>query len=140
MRTDNDQIVLVVCLVALLALVLTFLNLWFLFGIVTWLLMALILAIGFGRAARQKPILHILLGLSLVYSLLLTGMSWTDSPVGNISLLFGVPVATAFLVYGIWPLGLVAAVLYFLVFHRSVLPDQKLEKFFADFCDRRQGS
>jgi hypothetical protein len=42
-------------------------------------------------------------------------------------------VPTALLIYGIWPLGIVTGVLYFLVFRKSILSDSKLEKFLRDF-------
>lgn len=138
MREGNDRIVLIIFFVGIFALPLSFLNSWFLFGLATWLLMVLSLAVGFGRASSRKPIFYTLAGLFLVYSLLLAVIAWTDRPESDLDLLFGLPIGTAFLVYGIWPLGVAPGVLYFLVFHRSVLPEEKLQKFLADFGHRRQ--
>jgi len=133
MRGENQAVVGVLGLVGLAAIALAFLNQWLLFGILTWLMMALAMAIGFGPEYRRAPILAAIIGIFLVYSALLLLLAGLDNPGGEPRLILGFPAATAVLVFGIWPIGVMAGLLYGLVFHRSILPEEKLRAFIRKF-------
>ena len=90
-------------------------------------------AIGFGPQYRRAPILAAIIGIFLAYSALLLLLARLDNPSGEPRLILGFPAATAVLVFGIWPIGAVAGLLYGLVFHRSVLPEGKLRAFLRKF-------
>ena len=125
----RDRIVTAMALVALAALVRLPYHDWLSFGFATCGLLVLGLALGFGRL-RPRLIL-----LFAAYVLLLAGMArLADSP----RLFLGLPVAASLLLYGIWPLPLLAALLYGLVFRSSVLPDDKLEQFLAAYGRRER--
>ncbi len=110
------------------ALVLARLNLWFGFGLAACALLVLSLALGFGGLRPALVVVFVL------YVVLLSGMAW----LGHTSrLVLGLPAATALLVYGIWPMPLLAALYYALQFRSSILPDEKLERFLAEHGRRR---
>jgi hypothetical protein len=124
----SDRTVAAIFAVALAALVLFPLHAWLGFGIAACALLVLGLVLGF---ARLHPALLLVFA---AYVALLAGMVWlADSS----RLILGLPAATALLVYGIWPMPLLAALLYGLLFRSSVLPDDKLEKFLAEHGRRR---
>ena len=133
MKSESKAVVGVFGLVGLAAIALAFLNQWLLFGILTWLMMALAMAIGFGPEYRRGPILAAIIGIFLVYSALLLLLAQLDRPGEELRLILGFPAATAVLVFGIWPVGVMAGLLYGLVFHRSVLPEEKLRAFIRKF-------
>ncbi len=120
-------------LVGVAAIALAFLNHWLLFGILTWLMMALAMAIGFGPEYRRRPILATIIGIFLAYSALLLLLALLDKPGEELRLILGFPAATAVLVFGIWPIGMVAGLLYGLVFAQSILPEEKLQAFLRRF-------
>ena len=132
MRGEIKALVGFLALVGLAAIVLAFLNHWLLFGILTWLMMALAMAIGFGPKYRRGPLLASIVGIFLAYSALLLLLARLDST-EELRLILGFPAATAILVFGIWPIGAVAGLLYGLVFERSVLPEEKLREFIRKF-------
>jgi len=89
--------------------------------------------LAYGRDARRPAIV---IGLGIFFALylaLMIGINRTFDPAGGLDLLGGLPLPTALLIYGIWPLGIVTGVLYFLVFRKSILSKPKLEKFLRDF-------
>jgi len=135
---SNDRLLLLFALVAVAGLLLSLANQWLAFGICCWLIMILTLAVGYGRQSRHRAIRATLLGLFLVYSLLLAGIAWVDHPEGGLRLLFGLPLGSALLVYGIWPLGVVSGILYALVFDQAVLPEPKLRAFQSEFGRKDQ--
>jgi len=120
-------------LVGVVAIALAFLNHWLLFGILTWLMMALAMAIGFGPEYRRRAILATIIGIFLAYSALLLLLALLDKPGEELRLILGFPAATAVLVFGIWPIGMVAGLLYGLVFGQSILPEGKLQAFLRRF-------
>jgi len=113
---------------ALAAIVLGALNLWLGFGIVACALLVGGLLLGF-RGLRAPLLL--ILGL---YTVLLVLMARLE---GSSRLLLGFPVATALLVYGIWPMPLLAGLLYGLVFRSKVLPEDRLNEFLASHARRK---
>ena len=133
MKSESKAVVGVFGLVGLAAIALAFLNQWLLFGILTWLMMALAMAIGFGPEYRRAPILAAITGIFLAYSALLLLLARLDNASGEPRLILGFPAATAVLVFGIWPIGVMAGLLYGLVFHRSVLPQEKLRAFLRKY-------
>ncbi len=139
MRGESKAVAGVFGLVALAAIALAFLNQWLLFGILTWLMMALAMAIGFGPEYRRAPILAAIIGIFLAYSALLLLLAGLDDPSGEPRLILGFPAATAVLVFGIWPIGVMAGLLYGLVFQRSVLPEEKLRAFIRKFGRSESG-
>lgn len=137
MPDPNDKTILAIGLLSLLGLVLFGFNAWFLFGLITWSMMALAVAVGYGPEKKTKPVFYTLLGMTLVYWALFAGIAWAHGAEGEPALLLGLPLSTAFLVYGIWPVGTIWGVLYFFVFGRSVLPPKRLEEFTARFGQRK---
>ena len=139
MRSESHAVAGGMGLVALAAIGLAFLNQWLQFGILTWLMMALAMAIGFGPEYRRPPILAAIIAIFLVYSALLLLLAGLDNPGEPARLILGFPAATAVLVFGIWPAGVMAGLLYGLVFQRSVLPEEKLRAFIRKFGRSESG-
>ncbi len=139
MQHDNNKLVLTVAAVCAVALVFGLLGLWQWFGFVVWPLLFLCAALGHGRDAGRGPIRTALYVMAAVNLLLFTAILLTDRTEGDAVLVLGTPVSTAFLIYGIWPMGNLIGVLYFAVFERSVLPPEKLDRFLADFARRDTG-
>lgn len=124
----NGRIASAILIAAAAALVLALFNLWLGFGIAACALLVLSLALGFGRL---RPVLLLLFA---SYVALLGGMAWLGH---TPRLVLGLPAATALLVYGIWPMPLLAALYYALQFRSRVLPDDKLRHFLAEHGRRR---
>jgi hypothetical protein len=118
---------------AAVALGLSLVNQWLWFGILVWLILFFFAAIGYGPHSRRGTILSTLTGMFLLYSGFLIGIVWTFDPSAEPPLFFGLPVPTAFLVYGIWPCGVILGLLYGVEFRRSVLPEDRLRQFLAEF-------
>jgi hypothetical protein len=112
---------------ALVALACALGNAWWGFGVATFALLVLGLALGFGRLPLSLWLLF------AAYVLLLGGMNWLSA---SRELILGFPAPTALLVYGIWPLPLAAGLFYGLVFRASVLPEDKLEGFLREHGKR----
>ena len=133
---DNNKLVLALAANSTLVVVLGLLGLWQWFGLALWPLIFLCAAVGHGPNASRGPIrtaLCVMVGVNL---LIFAAMLFTDRTDGDPVLILGTPVSTAFLIYGIWPMGNLIGVLYFVMFERSVLPPVKLERFLADFGRR----
>lgn len=128
-----DALVLTANLAAVVAVALALVNRWLWFGILVWSILFLFAAIGYGAHSRRTSILSTLSGMFLLYSGFLIGISWTFEPGAPPPLFLGLPVPTAFLVYGIWPFGVILGLLYALEFQRSVLPEDRLQQFLAEF-------
>ena len=133
MRDNNDRAVLAIGFLSLAGLVLGLFNAWLLFGFVTWSIMVVTVAVGYGQGRSHRPIFRTLLGLLLLYWILYAGILWADHTEGEPTLFGGLPLGTAFLVYGLWPIGFIWGLLYFLVFPRSVLPQDRLDIFLTEF-------
>jgi hypothetical protein len=131
-RDPNDRLVLALFGAALLGLALLALNSWLLFGIVACGMLVLGLALGFGAERRSGLIATLLLFLFAGYAWLVWGMAGSDRPGDPLLLIGGLPRGTALLVYGIWPIPLLAGLIYGLVFRTRVLPPDKLQQFLAE--------
>ena len=114
-------------------LALGLLGSWAWFGFLTWPLIYLCAAIGFGDEAGRKAIWPALVIMPVAGALLLGAILLTEQSEGEPGLILGVPLATAFLIYGIWPLGIFLGVLYFKAFDRYVLPRRKLDAFLSEY-------
>jgi len=132
MTDRSDRVVGAVFLAALACLIAFFFDFWGLFGLAACGLLVLGLALGYGGARNSLAIRLSLAALFAAYALLLAGLIWVDRAGGGPRLVMGFPLGTALLVYGIWPLPLVAGLLYALLFRSSVLPEEKLQKFLAE--------
>jgi hypothetical protein len=121
------------CCAALLAFPLALANQWLWFGILAWFILLLGVAIGYGPQFRRNTILATLSAVFVLYTACLLGISWTNHAEAGLVLFGGLPVPTAFFIYGIWPLGAVLGLLYGLEFRRSILPPDKLDQFLAEF-------
>lgn len=106
------------------------------FGVMTLLLIFLCAALGFGDSSARTEVWAVLLAMLAAGVVLMGAILLTDRTDGSPDLVLGVPVATAFLIYGIWPLGIFIGVLYFRVFDRLVLPRRKLDAFLSEFGRR----
>ena len=134
MRYDNDGIALGLALLSVLLLILALLNLWLVFAITTSLLMVTLLALAYSPH-RQAP-RAALASLFFTYLILFVAIAATDRSSGPLSLVLSLPKSTSFLIYGIWPLGFLFGVLYFLRFRKTVLPQERLDKFLSHFQDK----
>ena len=137
MQDDNHKLVLALAAISAVTVVLGLLGWWQWFGVVLWLVIILCAAIGYGRDAGRGPIRSALFAMLAVNLLLFLAILLTDRTAGDPVLVLGTPVSTAFLIYGIWPMGNLLGVLYFAVFERSVLPPEKIERFLAEFARRK---
>ena len=128
-----DGLVIAISLICGIEVVLAMLNLWVWFGMGTWLIITLALALGFGHASRAGFLRRALLVVFLGFC----GLFWTivlgHDPASE-TLVLGFPIGTAVLVYGIWPFGMIGAVLYALAYDRWVIPAGKLDQFVREFC------
>ncbi len=133
----TDRLVAAMFAAGLLGLLLLLFNHWALFGLTVCAALLLGLALGYSSGRLTAPIKLTLLALFAADAALLTGMvlSPTSGPLPR--LVLGFPAPTALLVYGIWPLPLLAGLLYALVFRSNVLPEDKLERFLAEHGRRR---
>ena len=136
MQDDNHRVVLALTAISAVTVVLGLLGWWQWFGVVLWLVIILCAALGYGRGAGRGPIRSALFVMLAVNLLLFLAILLTDRTAGDPVLVLGTPVSTAFLIYGIWPMGNLLGVLYFAVFERSVLPPEKIERFLAEFGRR----
>jgi hypothetical protein len=132
-RDYNDKAILAIGFLSLSAVVLVLFNLWYLFGFVIWSILVATVAVGYGRAKSHRPIIGTLIGTLLLYWLVYAGIVWAEQKEGDPILLGGLPLGTAFLFYGLWPMGFVWGILYLLVFPASVLPKDRLDDFLARF-------
>ena len=132
----GNRLVPILALLCGALLALGWMGSWVWFGFLSWLLIFLCAAIGFGDHAGSKAVWPALVAMLIAGALLLGAILLTEQTEGDPKLVLGVPLATAFLVYGIWPLGVFVGVLYFKVFDRCVLPRHKLEAFLAEFQQR----
>ncbi len=121
------------CCAALIALLLALSNHWLWFGVAAWLVLFLAVAIGYGPQCRRPGTVAALSAVFLLYIACLLGIVWTYHPEAVPVLFLGLPVPTAFLIYGIWPLGSLLGLLYAVEFRRSVLPEEKLQQFLTEF-------
>ncbi len=101
------------------------------FGVASWAILTLLVTAGFGGFGAPKRVLVWALGLFVLFSSLLLWIFALDAPQADLQLWWGLPRATAVLIYGIWPLGVLPGVLYAIEFSREVLPDEKLRAFRA---------
>ncbi len=136
MQDDNHRAVLALAAISAVAVVLGLLGWWQCFGFVLWLVIILCAALAYGRDAWRGPIRSALFVMLAVNLLLFLAILLTDRTAGDPVLILGTPVSTAFLIYGIWPMGNLLSVLYFAVFERSVLPPEKIERFLTEFGRR----
>ena len=136
MNDSPNRLALVIGSLCLALLVLGCVGWWRAFGVVTWPLFYLCAAIGFGGDAARKAVWPALLAMLAAGIALLAAVLLTEQTSGTPDLVLGAPLATAFLIYGIWPLGIFIGVLYFRVFDRHVLPQRKLEAFLSEFGRR----
>jgi hypothetical protein len=130
---QKDRLILVILALSVASLVCALTNQILLFSLSTGAFALLGFLLAYGREARRPAILAGLALFFVLYLALMIGINVTFDPTGGLDLLGGLPVPTALLIYGIWPLGIVTGVLYFLVFRKSILSDSKLEKFLRDF-------
>lgn len=137
MRDDSDRLAALIGLFSLFNIGLCLANLWELFGLGLWSLMFLCLALGYGGQSRKREVWAPLAGLLCCCWLLFGAIVWFHGRDADLRLFLGVPRATSFLIYGVWPAGFVLGILYFRVFRRAVLPQDKLNRFLSDFSRQK---
>jgi hydrogenase/urease accessory protein HupE len=95
-------------------------------------LAVIVLALAFGwRRSLSGVILWSLAGIFALFTGLIAAMVLVDDTSGPPTLWLGLPAATALLVYGVWPLGVLPSLLYACRFRDAVLPEDRLERFLA---------
>lgn len=128
-----DRLILAFLALSLASLICALTNQILLFSLSTGAFAVLSFVLAYGRESRRPAILAGLCIFFALYLGLMIGINRTFDPAGSLELLGGLPVPTALLIYGIWPLGIVTGVLYFMVFRKSILTNSKLEKFLREF-------
>jgi len=130
---QKDRVILAILALSVASLVCALTNQILLFSLSIGAFTLLGFVLGYGRESARPAVIAGLAIFAGLYLFLMVGIHREFDPQGALGLLGGLPVATAFLIYGIWPLGIVTGVLYFVVFRKSVLSSSKLEKFLRDF-------
>lgn len=95
----------------------------------------LAIAVGWGQTLRGAPAL-VLGATAAALSAVVLAIFVLDDPGGEGAQWFGLPRATALLVYVVWPLGLVPGGLYVWRFRRGVLPEDRLRTFLSRYSGR----
>ena len=108
------------------------------FGVASWAILALLSTAGFRGFESPRRVLIWAAALFVLFSSLVLAIFALEAPDAALTLWLGLPRATALLVYGIWPLGVLLGLLYAIEFSREILPEEKLQAFLAtDFGDSR---
>ena len=113
------------------------LDQWLMFGLLSIAVLVASAFVGFGPAARLSRIKLTLVGFVVVMMGLVFAMAYLHPMADANSLWLGLPPATAVLVYLLWPLQSIIGILYVGEFSRTVLPDERLDQFMAEYG--RQG-
>ena len=130
---QSDRLILAFLALSVASLACALSNQVVLFSLSTGVFAVLGFVLAYGPESRRPAVV---IGLSLFFTLylaLMIGIDRTFDPAGRLELFGGLPLPTALLIYGIWPLGILTGLLYFLVFRKAVLTDSKLEKFLREF-------
>lgn len=133
MFTSTDRLITLIFISSAAALTFALLNYFVAFSFAVSVLIILNFFLAYGREVRRKPILATLIIVLLALCVLFAGAATTHRPQEELKLIGGLPIGTAFFVYGIWPLGAVLCFLHILVFERSILPKRKVEKLIERF-------
>ena len=104
---------------------------WMWFGFACWLILALELKLGFGRAASSPLVRTAVAALFCSLSGLLAAMRWVHDPSGGPRTFWGFPAGTALLIYGIWPLAIALTLFVTAVFDRLALPPEHVARLLA---------
>ena len=97
------------------------------------------LLICFGFAASYgSHATHLRIAIPLIITLisfwgLFAGIFQNHKPDDPVKLVLGLPVGSSLLVFGMWPLGLLPTALLTILFKRSILPCESVEKLVARF-------
>ena len=130
---QTDRVILAFLGLSVASLICALANQILLFSLSTGAFAVLGFVLAYGNESRRPAIVIGLFIFLALYLALMIGISRTFDPTGSLELFAGLPLPTALLIYGIWPLGTITGILYFLVFRKSVLSNSKLEKFLRDF-------
>lgn len=129
--SGSDRLVAAIAAVCALAVGLALTGQWLLFGTAIWLLMALELVLGFGRAGRSRLVRASAAALFLAFTGLLAGMDWLHDPSAGPRTFLGFPAGSALLLYGVWPIGLALTILVTAAFDRA-MPKDRVERLLAE--------
>ena len=129
----TDRLAAIISITSVVCLLTGLLGLWLWFGLATWFLVTLLLALGPGKASRRWPLLPTLAVILMMHWGLFCAIAWLHDPAGGPRLLLGLPLGTALVIYVPPLLGLTAAILYGRYFDRWILPSDRLERFLAEF-------
>ena len=138
MKATRDRVIGGIFVLSVLALILGSVHSWLLFGIVSFALLVLCLTLGLGYGRSTRQIRTFLVFLFLACVLLLGGIVFVDRPNEGLHLWLGFPRGTALLVYGIWLVPALSSLIYGWFFPVSVLPEDRLQKFLADHCQKEK--
>jgi hypothetical protein len=129
-NSTGDRIAISLALLSLLTLALGLLGMDEAFGVAA--IATILLPTWFGWRSRGKPrrVRALLLGCAALYAGLTLLIFAIDRPeAAQPEIWLGYPPSTAIFVYAIWPLGILPAVLYGLLFAKAVLSDEDLAAF-----------
>lgn len=116
-------------------------NWWVIFPFCMIAFIVVYLAMGAARQGRLGPVATILWVVGLGYAFLFSLLIWlyTQNPTGMpTTYILGLPPATAVLFYGIWPLPLLLAVAYGLVFDRWIIRREDMDRIEIHSWDKKQ--
>lgn len=121
---------------SVVAVIAGLLSAWFLFGVVTFFLLCALFTLGFAASpATWRRSLVFYAGFFLLLVACLFAIHQTFAPTEPVSLLGGLPVPTAILVYIIWPAGILTGLFYGQTFFTTVLPPDRVQKFRETIAD-----
>ncbi len=98
---------------------------------------SLLIVFGYGvaygaNAARPAIAVTLLIVLGGFWALF-AGALASHRPDKPLVLVLGLPIGTAFFVFGLWPLGLIPSILHVVMFDRFILPKRNVEKLVERF-------
>ena len=98
---------------------------------------SLLIVFGYGVAYGAnvtRPAIAVTLLIVLAgFWALFAGALTSHRPDEPLVLILGLPIGTAFFVFGLWPLGLIPSILHVVMFNRFILPKRNVEKLVERF-------
>lgn len=138
MRSAADRVVILLASLSVLTLVLGLLGMSEAFGVAAMAVLLTPVWFGWRAAGQARRARRLLAGCATLYAGLVLLVFVLDDPTAAEPVIwFGYPRATAVFVYAIWPLGVLPALIYALLFPKTVLSDTDLTEFMKRFSKHR---
>ena len=133
MSNRTDKLVAVAALVGVVTLGFGLAGNALLFSFGVSLLIVFGYGVAYGANATRPAIAVTLLIVLAGFWALFAGALSSHRPDEPLVLVLGLPVGTAFFVFGLWPLGLIPSILHVVMFNRFILPKRNVEKLVERF-------